>query len=254
MDAARRERAEILTLCHDLDDSEWQSPSAAAGWRVQDVVAHLGSSCRALFNADVVKILRSKQIERTNDDLVDERRSWTPAQTLTEYERWSARGMRVFDLASRTPLAGLPLRIGELGRYPVAQMVGAMVFDTHVHLRHDIIPVLGRQAPATDDNRMAVVVDWMMAVLSNQMAFERPDWRDRAITITLTGLGGGSWTLGADGTLRPGRDSSVAAEVAGVATEFPEWGTKRAEWRDRDVAISGDNDYGVRFLDAMNIV
>lgn len=100
-----------------------------------------------------MKIFRSRQIERTNDDLVDERRSWTPAQTLAEYERWSGRGMRVLGLVSRTPLAGLRVPIGELGRFPIAQMVGAMVFDTHCHLRYDIAPVLGRQAPATDDKQ-----------------------------------------------------------------------------------------------------
>ena len=26
----------------------------------------------------------------------------------------------------------------------------------------------------------------------------------------------------------------------GTASEFPEWGTKRVDWRDRDVTISGD--------------
>jgi hypothetical protein len=31
-------------------------------------------------------------------------------------------------------------------------------------------------------------------------------------------------------------------------------GTKRTSWRDREVTIDGDTDYGVRFLDAMNIV
>ena len=254
MDAARRERAEVLTLCRDLDDNEWQKPSAAAGWCVQDVVAHMGSVCHALFGPDAMKILRSNQIERTNEDFVDERRTWTPAQTLAEYERWSGRSLGVFGWVSRTPLARIRMPVGELGRFPAGQMVGALVFDTHIHLRHDITSVLGRRAPATDDNRMAVITDWMMAVLSNQLRFDRPDWRDRAVTVTLAGPGGGSWSFGPDGTMHLGRDSKVAAEIAGTASEFPEWGTKRVDWRERDVTISGDTDYGVRFLDAMNVV
>jgi uncharacterized protein (TIGR03083 family) len=56
MEAARQERAEVLALCRGLDDDEWQTPSAAAGWRVQDVIAHLGSVCRALFHRDAMKI------------------------------------------------------------------------------------------------------------------------------------------------------------------------------------------------------
>ena len=136
----------------------------------------------------------------------------------------------------------------ELGRFPAAQMVGALVFDTHIHLRHDITPVLDRSAPGTDDNRMAVITDWMMAVLRNQLRFDRQDWRDRAVTVTLTGPGGGSWRFGPDGAMQPGGSSGAAAEITGTALEFPEWGTKGIDWRDRDV------DYGARFLDAMNIV
>jgi hypothetical protein len=32
--ALRRERLELLRLCHDLADAEWQTQSAAAGWHV----------------------------------------------------------------------------------------------------------------------------------------------------------------------------------------------------------------------------
>jgi uncharacterized protein (TIGR03083 family) len=254
IDAAWRERAEVLTLCRELDDDEWQKPSAAEGWCVQDVVAHMGSVCHALFTPAATKILRSSQIERTNDDFVDDRRTWTPTQTLAEYERWSGRGIKVVSWVSRTPLARMRIPVGELGRYPVGQIAGAVVFDTHIHLRHDMTPALDRPAPATDDNRMAVVTDWMMAVLSNQLRFDQPHWRDRAVMLTLIGPGGGTWSFGPDGTLQLGRDSSAAAEITGTASEFPEWGTKRAEWRDRDVTIGGDEDYGVRFLDEMNIV
>jgi uncharacterized protein (TIGR03083 family) len=77
----------LLSLCLDLDDDEWQTPSAAAGWRVQDVIAHMGSVGRTVCSSDAMKIFRSRQIERTNDDLVDDRRAWTPARTLAEYER-----------------------------------------------------------------------------------------------------------------------------------------------------------------------
>ena len=108
--ALRRERSALLTFCRDLSDAGWQTPSAAAGWRVQDVVAHMGSAYRALFGPAALELMRSTDIERTNDVLV------------------------------------------------------------------------------------------------------------------------------------------------GVTTEFPEWGTQRASWRDREVTIGGDADYGARFLDAVNVV
>ena len=244
----------MLRLCRDLDDAEWHKPSAAAGWSVKDVVAHMGSVCHEQFGPGVMKILRSTAIERTNDEFVNDRSGLTPAQTVAEYEKWTARAINLLRWTSRTPLGRLRIPVGELGRFPAAQMVGALVFDTHIHLRHDITPVLDRPAPGTDDNRMAVITDWMMAVLSNQLGFDRPDWRDRAVTVTLTGPGGGSWTFGPNGAIQPGRKSGAAAEITGISVEFPEWGTKRIDWRDRDVAVGGDEDYGVRFLDAMNIV
>jgi uncharacterized protein (TIGR03083 family) len=255
MGAAWRERDEVLRLCRQLDDDEWGRPSAADGWTVRDVIAHMGSVCHAFFApAAMVKILRSRHIERTNDDLVDDRRTHTAEQILAEYERWTAVVLRMFGPVSRTPLARLRVPLAELGRFPTAQMVGALVFDTHTHLRHDIAPVLGRPVPASDANRLAVVADWMMAVLSNSLRSGGMTWRDRPVAITLTGPGGGMWTLKSDGTLTPGRDSRSAAEITGTTDEFPEWGTKRVGWRDRDIAIGGDYDYGVRFLDEMNIV
>jgi len=36
--------------------------------------------------------------------------------------------------------------------------------------------------------------------------------------------------------------------------EFPEWGTPRADWRDRDTDIAGDRDCDAVFLDELTIV
>jgi uncharacterized protein (TIGR03083 family) len=252
--ALREERSELLTFCRGLTDAEWRTPSAAPGWRVQDVVAHIGSSCHAMFGPAALKLMRSKDIERYNDELVDERRNWSPSQVLAEYERWSQVVIRVMGPVSRTPLARVPLGLADLGRFPAGQLPGALVFDTHTHLRHDIAPALGRPDPDTDGNRMAVVLDWMMAVLSNQLRAARPPWLNRPVSIALSGPGGGSWLVQADGRVVAGSSDDAAAQIAGVTTEFPEWGTQRAGWRDRDVTVGGDAEYGDLFLDAVNIV
>jgi uncharacterized protein (TIGR03083 family) len=252
--ALRLERSELLRFCRDLDEHEWQTPSAASGWRVQDVVAHLGSECHALFGPAVLKLVGSKDIERTNDMLVDQRRDWPPSRVLAEYERWSQVVLRVMAPVSRTPLARVPTRLAELGRFPAGQLLCAMVFDTHTHLRHDIAPALGRSTPGTDADRMAVVLEWMMAVLSNQLRAARPRWLERPVSITLSGPGGGRWVVRADGSVAPGSSDNTAAQIDCVATEFPEWGTKRVGWRDRNVTVGGDVEYGARFLDAVNVV
>ena len=253
--ALRQERSELLRFCRGLDDAEWQTPSAAPGWRVQDVVAHMGSGCHALFGGPgALQMMRSKDIERANDVLVDQRREWPASRVLAEYERWSGRLIGVFGPLSRTPLGRVRMPLAELGRFSLGQFLSALVFDHHAHLRHDIAPVLGRPVPGTDADRMAVVLEWMMAVLSNQLRTARAACLDRPVSITLSGPGGGCWVVRPDGTVAPGSSDGTAAQIDGVAIEFPEWATQRAGWRDRDVAIGGDAEYGARFLDAVNVV
>jgi uncharacterized protein (TIGR03083 family) len=250
----RDERCQVLSFCRDLDDEEWHTSSAAAGWRVQDVVAHMGSACHALFGPAALELIRSKDIERSNDVLVDKRRDWPPSRVLAEYEHWSQVVLRVMGAVSRTPLVHARMRLAELGRFPTGQLLCAIVFDTHTHLRHDIAPALGRPAPGTDANRMAVVLEWMMAVLSNQLRAADPAWLDRPLSITLSGPGGGCWVVRPDGSVAPGKLDGAAAQIDGAAIEFPEWATQRAGWRDRDVTVRGDSEYGERFLDAVNVV
>jgi len=71
--------------------------------------------------------------------------------------------------------------------------------------------------------------------------------------MTLRGPGGGSWVIDASGAAQ-GHPDAGAAHIVGAAAEFPEWGTKRVDWRSRDVTVNGDVDYGARFLDSVNIV
>jgi uncharacterized protein (TIGR03083 family) len=253
--ALRRERQALLGFCYDLDPPEWVAASAAHGWRIQDVVGHLGSACHALFTPASLTILRSRDIERTNDVFVDHRRSWTPTRTLAEYERWSARVIVLAGVAVRTPLAHLRLPMAELGRFRAAQLLtGAMVFDHHTHLRFDMAPALGRPAPETDAGRVATVLNWMFAVLGNQLRSHRPAWRDSPVGITLHGPGRGDWRVGADGAVEPGPATDAAAQITGNTLEFAEWATQRVSWRERDVKIAGDEEYAARFLDEMNVV
>ncbi|MDT7636618.1 MAG: hypothetical protein QOC83_906 [Pseudonocardiales bacterium] len=278
--ALRREHAEIVRFCRRLGDEEWRAPSAAPGWRVQDVVAHLGGSCHAIFTPTSLKLLSSKDIERTNDVLVARRRDWEPARVLGEFERWGRRLATLTSVLSRTPVARVPAPLGELGRFPAAVLLSsAFLFDQHTHLRHDIAPALGRPAPETDGPRMSLVLEWMFAVLGNQLRAARPPWLTRPISISLAGAGGGRWRIGVDGGVTAvgpavgtaagaavgtaagadvgtaaGADRDSVTHIAGAAAEFPGWATLRAPWRERDVRIEGDEALGAALLDHMNVV
>ena len=254
--ALRDERLQVLTMCKGLTEREWLAPSAASGWRVKDVISHLGAGCHALFTPASLRVLRSKDIERTNDDMVNGRRDWAAQKVLEEYTRWSARATRLAQVVTATPVGALRVPLAELGTFRLGLLLtGAMVFDQHTHLRFDIAPAVGRPAPRTDANRMTVVLEWMLAVLTNQMQKADTAWMDRPLQLTLTGPGGSSWSITGDTGVLSGRARGPAgATITGVALQFPEWATGRAQWRDREVTVSGDCAYGERFLDFVKVV
>ena len=252
--AFKAERAEVLAFCAVLAPAKWRMNSRAEGWRIQDVVAHLATGCHAPFSPALTKLMRGNDIERANDAMVDTRREWSSGDVLAEYRRWSRVFGAVIGTLGRTPLAGAKASLAELGKFPVRILLSALVFDHHTHLRYDMAPALDQPAPDTDANRMAVVLEWMMAVLSNQLRAQPLPFLDRPLAITLSGPGGGTWRVAPDGAVTVGNPEPSAAHITGVALEFPEWGTQRARWRDREVSIAGDADYAAAFLDAVDIV
>lgn len=252
--ALRSVRADVLSFCSDIEPEEWGLPSMAPGWTIHDVIAHLGAGCHSLFSLDVLRLIRSDAIERTNDDFVADRRAWTPERTLAEYETWSHRLVGLAAVVVGGPLRRVPMPLAELGFFPANVMIpGALVFDAHTHLRFDIAPVLNRDPTPTDEAQMAVSLEWMMAVLGNQIRSGHFAGLDAPITLELLGAGGGTWTLGPHG-IRAGADEHVAATVTGDVSKFPGWGTQRTPWRDEDLEVSGDVDVVAAILDQLNVV
>ena len=228
--AFRAERADVLAFCNSLAPADWRMNSRAPGWSIADVVAHMGSACHTTFTPEALKIMRGDDIERTNNELVAAGRDRPPAEVLAEYRRWSRVFGAVVPTVGATPLGRFEMPLAELGRFPARLLTSALVFDHHTHLRHDMAPALGRPAPETDANRMAVVLEWMTAVLANELTADTPHWLDRPLALTLTGPGGGTWGVETSGAVTPGRTQPAAAHITAAAVEFPEWGTTRANW------------------------
>lgn len=173
---------------------------------------------------------------------------------MAEYTRATRRATTLLNLIRRTPATRLRIPLVELGRYPLGLLIGgALVFDHHTHLRHDMAPALGRPAPPTDADRMRAVLTWMIAVLSNQVAQAPVARLDARVALTLTGPGGGTWWIDEAGGLAPS-DGPVAAHITAPALTFPDWGTQRSPWRDSDVTLTGDTDLAARFLDTVNVI
>ena len=253
--ALRRVRQDVVDYCRDLSDGQWSTPSRAAGWRVRDVVAHLGASCRAVASIGAISDLRSDDIVSDNNAGVDRRRDWPTERVLAEFERWSPVFISILAVAGAGPLGRV--RLANLGRYPARILPSTFVFDWHTHLHHDIAPALGKPAPPPDEGQMAATIEWMLAGLE-QMNHADMGWVDRPLRLTLTGLAGGSWEISPAGSgyLRVAEAAGLdtACEITGATTDFPAWATTRTAWRDAGLTISGDSDYAARFLDAVNII
>ena len=90
------------------------------------------------------------------------------------------------------------------------------------------------------------------------MCAEQLAFVDQPITLALTGVGGGTWTIGPGG--EEGRvlvsESAAPNAVATVTSDthdFVVWGTQRRPWSTL-TTISGDADYAGRVLDGIKII
>lgn len=232
-------------------------PSAASGWSVRDVVVHMTAVTRTAITPAAVRAMTSRQIERMNAEVVAESAAGTPEAALADFATWSGRGITGLSAVTLPGIGAMPLRVGELGWYPMRILPALYVFDCHTHLRHDIAPALGLSAPETDARRMTAILDWLTALLE-QSHRTRLRWLEAPVSLTLSGPGGGTWriTPAPRNRLRVNVSAEVgtAAHIRGQALEFPAWATTRRAWRGCDVTIDGDAELGERVLDSINLV
>ncbi|MCY4036141.1 MAG: maleylpyruvate isomerase N-terminal domain-containing protein, partial [bacterium] len=83
----------ILEVARTLTEAEQIAPSACAGWRVRDVVAHIGAGARNLIDPLPVpdeRLPLPSVREREHDVHVDIRRSWPMAEVVEELDHYGA--------------------------------------------------------------------------------------------------------------------------------------------------------------------
>ncbi|PSR63889.1 hypothetical protein C8259_08430 [Nocardia nova] len=250
------ERRAVLEFCGELTEEQWAAPSAAAGWSVAEVVIHMTTGVRALLTPSAAAIVATRDLERLNEQLVDEKRSHTTRHVLPEFDTWSRRGVRALSLFTAAGIRRIQLPIGELGWYRLDLIPAMLLFDWHTHLRHDIAAALDLPPPPTDALRMNAILTWLTVLLERSHR-EALSWLDAPVALTFTGPGGGTWRIEPRGgrlRVRPGQAAGAAAHIAALALEFPQWGTRRLPWRAGAVAITGDAELGARVLDSINLV
>lgn len=250
--------ADLRAVLDTLDEEEWAAQSGCAGWRTQDLVAHLGSNLKQLVEpappSDPPPDLRAEELMEL---MVEPRKSWTAAEVHDEFERYADAAVAVLWSMQEEPAASAPVTLAELGTWPAHQLADAYAFDGYCHLRSDLLAPRGsvhRQVLPPDDARLSPVIGWMLLGLP-QMCRDALAFVERPVGLLLDGPGGGAWTMArGDGLLevQPGL-ADPAVTVRSTSESFVDWATRRATWKDQ-VTLDGDAVLGERVCDALDIV
>jgi uncharacterized protein (TIGR03083 family) len=260
MAGMRATLGDVSGLIGALDDGEWATASAAAGWTVKDVVAHFGDLLGILASAIGGTLSTDLGIERLNDAHIAAKSAWSPGQVVADLERQQAALLPQLESLQEEPAASTQAQLLDLGSYPLQAIPDMFSFDFYTHLRWDILaprgPLTGHDVPAPDEVRLKPAVGWLLAGIPKMQAGIR-DSLAKPVTLALTGPGGGAWLLDPDTELitvtATGPENAAAARIESATHAFTAWASTRLPWRDH-VTVTGDESIAATFLDALNLV
>lgn len=259
IDALRSEQQRALELVRSLTADEWEAPSGCSGWRVQDVVTHMGAVFHSIADPSSIEGGTSDDVERNAEVPVQARRSWAPEQVVAEYEEWSERGIAALAGMQEPPMADMVIPLANLGSHPMHLLANAIVFDHYCHLRHDIGAAVPRAAALPHDPAsLAATLEWMLAGLPQMCAAALAEAPAQPVVLAFDGPGGGTYTLAPGSPLwTVGEGATSGAAVARTTVhDFVSWGTKRSDWR-ACVQLDGADGVGASVaavLDAINVI
>lgn len=262
IDGLHANHADMAKVFESLSDAEWVLPSACAGWRIQEVLAHVTSNFHSMVHPeppDQDAPPPPDTAEEMVEVLLTSRREWSPAALMAEYAELKEPALASLAALQEEPLASTEIPLADLGTYGMHWLANAYCFDHYCHLRHDTLAPLGsiiRSLPEPDDVRLRPGIDWMIAGLP-QMCRATASVSTKPWQLALTGPGGGTWTIypAVDGGLVSvvEESDSVAATVTSSAHDFVAWGTQRTPWRS-SCTLTGDSNFVSAVLDAINII
>jgi uncharacterized protein (TIGR03083 family) len=260
VDGYRAERDAVLELARSLSPEEWVAPSDCAGWAARDVLAHLASTIHGVVDPAYLPPMAELGPEAAMEVPVGERRSWSVADVIEEYETSSAQAAEAFAMLQEPPVSQTLLPMGALGTHPMAILPATFLFDSYCHLRWDLLAPHGpieRAEPPRDEQRLRPTLDWMLAGLP-WMNADALAFLDRPVVLAFDGPGGRTVSVGPGGDegrplVEDGASDDAVATVRSTDHDFVCWGTQRRPWAGY-VKVEGDEAYAGRVLDAINII
>lgn len=233
IDGLAADRAELLKICADLTEADWAAESGCSGWRVQDVVSHMGALFWLVVDRTKLPDIGDLPTERAQDAYVDHRRSMSAQEILADYESVSAAALPALgSLIGQT----FEVPLGDLGTYPAQAIPLAYSFDHFVHIRMDLFaprgPLTG-PPPAAGEVRLAPALDWVQAALPQQSEAAIAALPG-SIDFVVTGPAARTITIG------KGAGENLG-QVTLDAPSFLRSITARADWTSPDITITGVN-------------
>jgi uncharacterized protein (TIGR03083 family) len=229
IDGLEADRADLLKLCGEFTEPDWAAPSGCSGWRVQDVVSHMGALFWLVVDRSKLPDIGDLPTEQAQDAYVDHGRSMTAQQVLADYEEVSAAALPVLgSLLGQT----FELPLGDLGTYQAGTIPTAYSFDHYIHIRMDLFAPRGpltTSQPASDELRLTPALDWVQAALPQQSAAvisELPG----SIEFVITGPAARTISIG-------NGDGNSLGRVSLDAPDFLRSITARSDWAAADVTI-----------------
>lgn len=258
--SARVSTGQLADVVDLVDDAQWELPSACAGWRVIDVIAHLGALAHEAVEPPAPDPTLPANRERYHDLRVDERRRWSHAEVIDEWRAFTPRQLEILEGAQEPSRSGQPVEVPGLGTYPRHLLANTMAFNVLCHLRHDMLAPdgpLSFTVPEETDALVAPAIEFMLAGLPQMQGPELAATVAEPLVLDLKGPGATTVTVlpatRQDGrlTVRPG--AGGATRITSTASAFVEWGTTRKPWRDH-CRVTGDPSVATPFLDRLDII
>ena len=109
LQAARESSAQLNVVIAMVDDAQWEAPSACAGWRVIDVIAHLAALAHEAVDPPAPDPTVPSNRERYHDLRVDQRRGLSHAQVIDEWRHYGPRQLDLLKSDQNPPSADEPV-------------------------------------------------------------------------------------------------------------------------------------------------
>jgi uncharacterized protein (TIGR03083 family) len=260
IDALNAESRRLVDLAATFTAADWAAPSGCSGWRVQDVVCHMGCVFHSITDPSSIEPGPANDVEAAAEVPVQARRDWQAHQVVEYYEHWAQLGLDALGGMQIPPGADVEVPLGNLGSHPLHLLANALVFDHYCHIRHDIGAAIARAAQQPrDELALSETRLWMLAGIPQMCAEPLCVALSSPMRLVLEGPGGGAWVFepageGAFCQIVEDPSGEVAATVTSDVHDFVSWGTRRSDWRDSNVAVAGDKDLAAAVLDAINVI